>query len=206
MARQCGRLQTGRQNTRNGAARHGGGGGLETTPAGDWRPAQIASFILNPAVPGVKSRYHLYPQGFTNKALVTRKVICGAVGSEANKGRVCVGSDRTAGFRFMRQSLLLFSIVHPQAASPEAGRSPSRVPRPMSGRWSSRNALVPQPAIPRIRRNAGLSESESQAKLQLDQPGAGCSVHSSEVGAGYVRGDTRQVRVVERVQHVRAEL
>jgi hypothetical protein len=66
----------------------------------------MVQIILNPAVPGVKFRYHMYPQEFINKALVTRKVICGAVGSEANKGRVCAGSDRTAGSRIMESWFL----------------------------------------------------------------------------------------------------
>ena len=70
-------------------------------------PARIAqlgdlrsgSITLNPAVPCAATRHLLCPQWHASPMLVTITVNCGAVGSEANKGRICAARDSTAGFR-----------------------------------------------------------------------------------------------------------
>ena len=67
--------------------------------------------ILNPAVPCAATRHLLCPQWHASPMLVTITVNCGAVGSEANKGRICAARDSTAGFRMMRVRVVTDSLL-----------------------------------------------------------------------------------------------
>ena len=58
--------------------------------------------ILNPAVPCAGSRHLQHLQWHANPVFVTRRVNCGVVESEANKGRTCAARNSTAGFRLIR--------------------------------------------------------------------------------------------------------
>jgi hypothetical protein len=57
------------------------------------------SLTLSPAVPRAGTRHLLYPQWHASPTFVAKTVNCGAVGSEANKGRIYETWNSTAGFK-----------------------------------------------------------------------------------------------------------
>ena len=90
--------------------------------------------ILNPAVPCAATRHLLCPQWHASPMLVTITVNCGAVGSEANKGRICAARDSTAGFRIIghqpdQEELFCGTLALARQAEPFPRGNPRHGPR-----------------------------------------------------------------------------
>jgi hypothetical protein len=64
-----------------------------------WSTVELALLNRNPAVDRAGIRHLLHPQLHASPMFVTKTVNCGAVGSEANKGRIYETWNSTAGFR-----------------------------------------------------------------------------------------------------------